>query len=1660
MAILTMGTNLRIGISRSSRWLALLVINAAIAQSHASSGKFFAGGEIEAESSTSFLRARHYDPETGTFLTKDPMGVSSDVNGYRYCYNNPINVVDPNGENPILIIGLVAYLLLNNPDVANAPAPGDPTYSSNGAGGMVFDSMALGVGAGIGKGVGTVLASKTVERTVVIPTLSQVAKILPGQAGTIVTQDGAKVAANFAQLTYAETFSSKGASLYGVPSIDALSARIASGAAAPTVEYGLSSAGTAIVANTRTLQAYLRAGVTPIGTQIMEGGMSQTLLANQLAYNGLAGGAGSSFAVSRATIAGVANGLGNISGLGVFSGLTTQKPAGVLIDKAAELVGQNLADIKGATYDPESNQIVFLGSNSTPGVEGIDMDYFYTAVEAVYGSAVPPFVSLDAPASPNSLWQDLGDGDGSFEPQEWGGFSLRYNPLWSEQDHDIGIRINCKIGSSNYDFTVHLTPQTIDWLQYPNGQYPMHLVYSSITGTAPPGISVWTGPFTNLPYPQTVLDYVNTGSTLNGGQDWYYPFQLFNNGTGTITNISFAVIPDRQHRRFGGRLEGTKLGWVLQEADRIMKCLAIGKDNVTGATYSSATIPISGYKNLAEINASGTSVSGNTRVWFLADEMKLKRHSDPASGRATIVFDQAVIGVKTESALNFQAQSPGVAAFASFLQSHFEDFAGREFPVVSPDDPSGQTMVNVRIFKMLKDAMQAVSLARFFRDNNIPLDMWWMNSWKPPTAYSPKSVATINNESLGVVLYGGVNNRKVNTYTPSSAAQAVGTSVASVRPAATIHPAEDLKEQAWTASTSEGTFRAVATSMKSGTAEGIINLAETDLSFASPGALPLEFTRYYQSGYVGDSVLGPGWRVGRYVLEFERPSWFDENNMMKYFGNQLVPRDDKSDTRLRSGAVRLIDLATGATLDFNSSFVVNYYQDAAGNPKVSLSGLTAEQVPVFTEGARQDGTVLVQNDDDVKGYTAYLPDGSSLVFDPEGRLETSKDRHGKAQWYSRDTLGRVVTIEDSVGRQLTLTYSSTTGRMTRVTGPQNERTDYSYDTAGRLEAVVHQRSGAVIAQYTYNASNQLLNVTRFDGTKLVTTTPDLKGRSDERKDSRDNSFDFSFLQNGNIRTTQVQDDGSSLGPSKQTADGMGRTTSVSDPLNNTVHFAYTGSSLLPNTIRLPTPDRPAIGILRNAKGQPTSISDAAIPGAQTVQLAYNAANRVTQVSDEAGRAIQADYNTTQDLTKVRRFLGGSAVEVGYGYQNGYLRTVTNPLNKTWTTNRDAYGRVTSVVDPTGVTVSYEYDALGRLWKISDPRLSSPVTFTFDNLDRVLTVTTPAGTTTYTYDPVTKWLKTVTDVANHTVTLTRNSTTGDIVKASYQLSQPGGQTTTYETNYGYTRFGDIESVAAPGTQPTSFQIDDLGRLTDVSETDAGIFDTPRALASNNAQNGVWTKNKNHVFTWGAPESSVPVDGYSFAQDTTAPQTVTTTSPTAVWNGVSDGQHTAHVRAKNTNNFWGPEAIFNLWVDSVAPSISSVSASPNPVPVGPSSVTISTTVQDATSGLASGQPRIRWCISSDSQRPWSAWQSMTSSGGNAWTFNASHSGAQAENSRLYYEIQAADLAANSANAAGSVAMNYSGGGVGVPAGSPTAITVLIAVALALAARRLVLRRPLAV
>jgi RHS repeat-associated protein len=68
----------------------------------------FTGREYDSESGLYYYRARYYDPRAGRFLTKDPIGFpGGDFNLYRYVFNNPVNLIDPQGKAAIgAIIGL------------------------------------------------------------------------------------------------------------------------------------------------------------------------------------------------------------------------------------------------------------------------------------------------------------------------------------------------------------------------------------------------------------------------------------------------------------------------------------------------------------------------------------------------------------------------------------------------------------------------------------------------------------------------------------------------------------------------------------------------------------------------------------------------------------------------------------------------------------------------------------------------------------------------------------------------------------------------------------------------------------------------------------------------------------------------------------------------------------------------------------------------------------------------------------------------------------------------------------------------------------------------------------------------------------------------------------------------------------------------------------------------------------------------------------------------------------------------------------------------------------------------------------------------------------------------------------------------------------------
>ena len=61
-----------------------------------------------------YMQARYYDPLIGRFLSVDPVGFSPDApymfNRYTYVNNDPLNLIDPDGQLPVFVIPLAIFI--------------------------------------------------------------------------------------------------------------------------------------------------------------------------------------------------------------------------------------------------------------------------------------------------------------------------------------------------------------------------------------------------------------------------------------------------------------------------------------------------------------------------------------------------------------------------------------------------------------------------------------------------------------------------------------------------------------------------------------------------------------------------------------------------------------------------------------------------------------------------------------------------------------------------------------------------------------------------------------------------------------------------------------------------------------------------------------------------------------------------------------------------------------------------------------------------------------------------------------------------------------------------------------------------------------------------------------------------------------------------------------------------------------------------------------------------------------------------------------------------------------------------------------------------------------------------------------------------------------
>jgi len=1153
-------------------------------------------------------------------------------------------------------------------------------------------------------------------------------------------------------------------------------------------------------------------------------------------------------------------------------------PGGVLLDKAATLIDANLDDIAGASYDPATGQLVFLGSQNPGTLANVNLDLFATAIQSVFGSAVPPYVTLDPPAKLIQSSFNLGNGDGVILNGKTASVPIKYTPYTPTEIDDMSlsfkingqqqtVRLNGWVmnGQGGLNASAGGRPgqglTLFGGVSNGQGQATLASSVSGITYTMPAfGTDVMKPQFNAGNINLNAGNSINIGNFGGGGytfllspqtQDSTWTFSITNNSGSTQTISDLQLVPDRQHRKFGGRVDNTRLGWIIEEADRVMKALGIGKDHLTGATYNSSTPDLPpGYQNLLErYRDAGISGNFNNRFWFTPNEQTLKRFIDPSSGEATVVFDRATVKLNTEALVLGQPEDIVARNWAEYFNANYDAFAAKTFPVYDPDDPTHTKIINVKIFDELRNAMKAVSLARFFKDNNIPLDTWWLNSYQAPVKYTPLTIPTLTNSlqngAITLTMHGGVSIKTPNAYIPDVVAKSIADAVKNQRPAGS----GDLAGQSWnvTSGTSYGGLKAVATTLDDRKQDANITLAATDLTFPSAGGRQLAFNRFYNSGYLIDDNLGRGWRSVQYDLQFQLPSYVDDAGLMRdSTGASLSVFGADSDTRLRSGELRIYDHGTGTLLDFNSSLSARYELDAQQNPIFLISGLSANKVPTFTPGTYRDGSSLTQ-DPSSFNYTLTRSDGSKLVFDFNGKLLQDIDSRGYTLSYSYTTSGKLSQIVDGTNQAIRLTYGAD-GRIDTVIAPEptgnaQRKVQYVYDTQGRLIRVdiqALQGDGTYLTtrdtKYDYNTDNQLTGITGPDGVKTLTAAIDLMGRQDIRQDAIGNMADLNFTLDSTTgdRTTQTIDMGTS-GLNSATAHGLAaikyfapgstsvqqfdptaRTTKTVDALGNEIKFGYSGDLQAPTSITLPTPNRPAISVQRNSLSLPTVINDPANVGATPIQITYTAANKLDTTTDSKGRVTKYTYTDWHDVSTVTIDFGTPlSATTTYNYNsNKLLASIVDPLGQTVQSyDYDAFGNITKLTDADGVVTTVTYDTLGRLKRVFDPRLTGTIKFTeyfYNDNDQVTRIATPTGDITNIYDPITKRLVSTTDLTGTTTQFDYN-TAGQLISET-QVSSSGNAVTQYE----YDRRGELVALTAPEGHRTAFRSDVLGRSTDVIE----------------------------------------------------------------------------------------------------------------------------------------------------------------------------------------------------------------------------------------------------
>ena len=515
--------------------------------------------------------------------------------------------------------------------------------------------------------------------------------------------------------------------------------------------------------------------------------------------------------------------------------------------------------------------------------------------------------------------------------------------------------------------------------------------------------------------------------------------------------------------------------------------------------------------------------------------------------------------------------------------------------------------------------------------------------------------------------------------------------------------------------------------------------------------------------------------------------------------------------------------------------------------------------------------------------TDALSNVTSFAYDPAGNLLSITNARGFTTRYHYDAVNRLLEQISPLGRTLKVAYDAV-GNIVSMTDARGATTSFAHDANDNLVDVTDAVLGHT--RYTYDEEGYRLTVTDQNG-HAITATYDPLGNRTSLKLPMGQTTTFSYDPNSNLisstnakgKTTQFTYDGLDLlksqtdplgsvtsydydvlrrlamridanGNSTQYGyDALDRLTSVTDALNGVTAYQYDPLGNLTTQIDANGHQTNFdVDVLGRVVGETNALG-------KVWHYEYDPVGNLIKRTDANGIATNYTFDKDNLLADIA-YPSGPGTTFTYDQNNNLIGMVDSSGTSAFT--YDPLNRLTQAGHKTGLLagkmLNYSYDPAGNRTKIIYPD-GKKIKYAYNANDWLISTTVPAGTTSYTYDPVglithqqnsnRTWTDSTYDDADRLVKLFNGkplTSTNLISSFEYTLDGVGnrvrtvekatrGQAITWTKDYTYDKLYRLtKSVEMPNAKPyqtltSSFIYDAVGNRLSMKTNIADKPNTP-------------------------------------------------------------------------------------------------------------------------------------------------------------------------------------------------------------------------------------------